>query len=246
LEISGLSYTYPNGAKALSDVHLRVEAGESVALLGPNGAGKSTLVLHLNGILRGEGEVRVFGMAVEQARLREIRARVGVVFQDPDDQLFLPTVERDVAFGPENLGLPADEVAARVGRALAAVGLSGQAASPAYHLSLGQKKRAAIATVLSMQPELLVLDEPSANLDPKAKRMLAEVLTGIDLTAIVVTHDLPYACELCDRAVILHEGTVKADGPLHDLLSDSALLAALDLELPLGFDPLRALECSRR
>jgi cobalt/nickel transport system ATP-binding protein len=216
-----------------------------MALLGPNGAGKSTLVLHLNGILQGEGSVRVFGVAVDDGCMKEIRARVGLVFQDPDDQLFLATVGQDVAFGPENLGLPTAEVERRVEEALEAVGLGDSAQSPAYHLSLGQKKRVAIATVLSMYPDVLVLDEPSANLDPKARRRLAELLAGLDVTKIVVTHDLPYACELCDRAVILHEGAIKADGPLEDILTDAGLLAALDLELPRGFDPREAVAWRR-
>jgi cobalt/nickel transport system ATP-binding protein len=236
LVASDLSFRYPDGRIALDGVHLEVEHGERIAVLGPNGAGKTTLMLHLNGLLRGDGTLRVAGLDVAPGTLRALRARVGLVFQDPDDQLFMPTVAEDVAFGPLNLGLDADAAAARVAAALAAVGM-GYAAERAPHtLSLGQRRRVAIATVLAMDPDLLVLDEPSANLDPRARRELVGVLAHVQGTMLVVTHDLPLAAQLCDRAVILDRGRVVADGPCSELLDDAALLAAHDLELPAGFD----------
>ena len=240
LLVEDLAFAYPDGHQALFGVDLRIERGERVALLGPNGAGKTTLVLHLNGILRaGRGSVRVAGLPVAPSSLQEIRRRVGVVFQDPDDQLFLPTVGEDVAFGPRNLRLPEEEVAARVAAALAEVGMAGVADRPPHHLSFGQRRRVAVATVLSMHPEILVLDEPSSNLDPASRRELAEVLQALPVTMLMVTHDLPYALQLCPRAVVLDGGVVVADGPTRDLLADADLMAAHRLELPYGFDPTR-------
>jgi cobalt/nickel transport system ATP-binding protein len=240
LEVAGLAYAYPDGHQALYGVDLRIERGERVALLGPNGAGKTTLVLHLNGILgpsagTGAGSVRVAGMAVEPANLREIRRRVGIVFQDPDDQLFMPTVRDDVAFGPANLGLRGDELDRRVRAALDQVGMGDYADRPPHHLSFGQRRRVAVATVLAMEPEILVLDEPSSNLDPASRRELAEIVTGLDLTVLMVTHDLPYALQLCPRSVILSDGVVVADDATPALLADDALLAKHRLELPFGF-----------
>ncbi len=237
LLVTGLAYAYPDGHQALFGVDLRLHAGERVALLGPNGAGKTTLVLHLNGILTpGRGRVQVAGLDVAEPHLREVRRRVGVVFQDPDDQLFMPTVRDDIAFGPANLGLRGAELDARVNRALAQVGLLDLADRPPHHLSFGQRRRAAVATVLSMDPEILVLDEPSSNLDPASRRELAEVLNGLDVTVLMVTHDLLYALELCPRSVILSEGVIAADGPTQDLLGDDDLLAQHRLELPFGVD----------
>jgi cobalt/nickel transport system ATP-binding protein len=240
LLVEDLAYAYPDGHQALFGVDLRVERGERVALLGPNGAGKTTLVLHLNGILRaGRGRVTVAGLPVEKRSLPEIRRRVGVVFQDPDDQLFMPTVGEDVAFGPRNLGLPEPEVAARVAAALEQVHMSDAADRPPHHLSFGQRRRVAVATVLAMQPEIVVLDEPSSNLDPAGRRELAEVLIELPVTLLMVTHDLPYAAQLCRRSVILDGGVIVADGPTPEVLSDAELLAAHRLELPYGFDPTR-------
>jgi cobalt/nickel transport system ATP-binding protein len=238
LLVEDLAYAYPDGHQALYGVDLRLERGERVALLGPNGAGKTTLVLHLNGILRGgRGRVAVGGLPVGDRTLQEVRRRVGIVFQDPDDQLFMPTVGEDVAFGPRNLGLPEPEVAGRVAAALAAVDMADAVDRPPHHLSFGQRRRVAVATVLSMQPEVLVLDEPSSNLDPAGRRELAEVLEGLPITLLMVTHDLPYALQLCPRSVVLDRGMVVADGPTRELLGDPALLAAHRLELPFGFDP---------
>lgn len=235
IRIRDLHFSYPDGTRALNGVSLEVERGQSLAVIGPNGAGKSTLLLHLNGILRGEGEIDILGLRLEGASLREIRRRVGVVFQDPDDQLFLTTVSQDVAFGPTNLGLPAAEVAHRVHEALDAVSMGEFADRAAHHLSFGQKKRIATATVLSMRPDILVLDEPSSNLDPRARRQLVEILHSLPVTKIIVTHDLPYAYEMCDRAVILAAGRVVADGPIAQVLGDEELLARHELELPYGF-----------
>ena len=228
----GLRYRYPNGVVGLDGVDLSVTEGERVAVLGPNGAGKTTLMLHLNGLLAGDGALDVAGIR----GVRELRAAVGLVFQDPDDQLFMPTVGEDVAFGPLNLGLTRDEVTARVRVALAAVRMSHVEDRAPHQLSLGQRRRVAIATVLAMRPRLLVLDEPSANLDPRARRELLEVLDSFDRTMLVVTHDLPFAARLCERAVILSGGRVAADGPCAEILADEELLAAHDLELPEGYD----------
>lgn len=234
--VQGLAYAYPDGRQALFGVNLTVQQGERVALLGPNGAGKTTLALHLNGILSpGAGSVSISGLPVVKKHLPEIRRRVGLVFQDPDDQLFLPTVGQDVAFGPANLGLRGDELSQRVDEALTAVGLPDIADRVPHHLSFGQRRRIAVATVLAMRPELLVLDEPTSNLDPAARRELAQVLTALDTTMLMVTHDLPYALQLCPRSVILADGVVVADGPTAELLADTALLARHRLELPYGF-----------
>ncbi|MGH3042945.1 MAG: energy-coupling factor ABC transporter ATP-binding protein [Gaiellaceae bacterium] len=232
-------YLYPNGHAALAGVNLHVEHGERVALLGPNGAGKTTFVLHLNGLLTGQGELEVAGLEVTRENLRELRSRVGLVFQDPDDQLFMPTVREDVAFGPLNMGLDRADVDQRVGEALRSVRMSDAIERAPHQLSMGERRRVAIATVLAMRPNLLVLDEPSANLDPRARRELLDVLERIDRTMLVVTHDLPFAAELCERAVIISAGTIVADSACDEILSDSDLLAAHDLELPAGFDPSR-------
>ncbi|MBL7499606.1 ABC transporter ATP-binding protein [Frankia sp. CNm7] len=237
VEVSGLAFAYPDGRQVLFGVDLTIGRGERVALLGPNGAGKTTLVLHLNGILRaGAGEVRIGGLRVGKRDLPEIRRRVGLVFQDPDDQLFMPTVGEDVAFGPANLGLRGAELTARVDEALAAVGLSEHRDRAPHHLSLGERRRAALATVLAMRPEVLVLDEPSSNLDPAGRRELADILLGLDVTLLMVTHDLPYALQLCPRSVVLSGGVVGVDGPTRRLLADPELLARHRLELPFGFD----------
>ena len=238
LDVRGLAYAYPDGRQALYGVDLRVDQDERVALLGPNGAGKTTLVLHLNGILTaGAGEVAVSGLPVAKRNLAEIRRRVGIVFQDPDDQLFMPSVRADVEFGPRNLGLRGSALDAVVVEALRKVGMLEQIDRAPHHLSYGQRRRVAVATVLAMQPEILVLDEPSSNLDPASRRELADILRGLEVTVLMVTHDLPYALELCPRSVVLSGGVVVADGPTRDLLADDDLMRGHRLELPYGFDP---------
>jgi cobalt/nickel transport system ATP-binding protein len=238
LSVRDLAFAYPDGHQALFGVDLHVHEGERVALLGPNGAGKTTLVLHLNGILAaGAGAVSVSGLPVAKENLQEIRRRVGVVFQDPDDQLFMPTVRDDVAFGPANLGMKGAALEHRVMEALDKVGMADFADRPPHHLSFGQRRRVAVATVLAMEPEILVLDEPSSNLDPASRRELAEILRGLDVTVLMVTHDLPYAFELCPRSVVLSEGVIVADGSTYDVLTDEELMARHRLELPFGFDP---------
>ena len=238
LDVRGLAYAYPDGHQALFGVDLSLQRGERVALLGPNGAGKTTLVLHLNGILEpGAGSVSVSGLRVGRPDLREVRRRVGIVFQDPDDQLFMPTVREDVAFGPRNLGVRGAALDAAVVTALDRVGMAAYADRPPHHLSFGQRRRVAVATVLAMEPELLVLDEPSSNLDPASRRELADIVRSLDVTVLMVTHDLPYALELCPRAVVLSDGVVVADGPTGALLSDEQLMRTHRLELPFGFDP---------
>ena len=218
---------------------LSVSLGAMVhGVIGPNGAGKTTLVLHLNGILTaGAGSVAVSGLPVEKQHLQEIRRRVGIVFQDPDDQLFMPSVRQDVAFGPANLGLKGAALDRRVESALEQVGMAEFIDRPPHHLSFGQRRRVAVATVLAMEPEVLVLDEPSSNLDPASRRELADILRSLEVTVLMVTHDLPYALELCERSVILHDGVVVADGGTAQLLADAPLLAAHRLELPYGFAP---------
>ena len=244
IEARGLRFRYPNGVAGLDGVDLSVGHGERVAVLGPNGAGKTTLMLHLNGLLRGAGELEVAGLEVRADTLPALRARVGLVFQDPDDQLFMPTVADDVGFGPRNLGHTDADVTLLTAQALRAVRMEHAAGRAPHQLSMGERRRVAIAGVLAMDPRLLVLDEPSANLDPRARRELLDLLAGLDRTLLVVTHDLPFAAELCERAVILSAGRIVADGPCPDILGDTDLLAAHDLELPEGFDlgrvPLRA------
>ncbi|AFM16814.1 ABC-type cobalt transport system, ATPase component [Mycolicibacterium chubuense NBB4] len=236
VRVRGLRYTYPDGHRALDGIDLDVAPGERVALLGPNGAGKTTLMLHLNGVLTASaGSVEVGGTPLSRRTLRDIRRRVGLVFQDPDDQLFMPTLAQDVAFGPANFGVAGAELEARVARALEIVSMTELAGRSPAHMSGGQRRRAALATVLACEPEVLVLDEPSANLDPVARRELADTLTGLQATMLIVTHDLPYAAQLCDRAIVMDGGVIVADGPVTEILSDTALLAAHRLELPWGF-----------
>jgi cobalt/nickel transport system ATP-binding protein len=236
LLVERLAYAYPDGTQALFGVDLHVAPGERVAVLGPNGAGKTTLVMHLNGVMQaGAGRIEVAGLPVTKQNLKEIRRRVGVVFQDPDDQLFMPTVSEDVAFGPANFGVTGPALEAAVSSALAAVGVSDLASKSPLHLSFGQRRRVAVATVLACDPEIMVLDEPSANLEPVARRELAEVLLSLDRTMLMVTHDLPYALQLCPRSILIDGGVIVADGPTEKLLADTQLLAQHRLELPYGF-----------
>jgi cobalt/nickel transport system ATP-binding protein len=232
LTVKNLHFTYPDGRLALYGVSLQISRGEKVALVGPNGAGKSTLMLHLNGILEGDGDIQVADLPVEKANLPMIRAKVGLVFQSPDDQLFSPTVFEDVAFGPLHMGLPEAQVRARVNEALKQVGMQDYAERLSHHLSVGEKKRIAIATVLSMKPDILILDEPSAGLDPRARRGLINLLRELPLTMLVSTHDMLLVQELFPRTVIMDEGRIVADGTTEHLMENEALLEAHGLERP--------------
>ena len=238
LEVRDLSFSYPDGTPVLHSIDFHVHPGERVALLGPNGAGKTTLVLHLNGIFSADrGSVTVAGLPATEENIHEIRRRTGLVFQDPDDQLFMPTVRQDVAFGPANFGVHGSDLDDRVQDALEAVGMLDVIDRPPHHLSLGQRRRVAVATVLAMRPEILVLDEPSSNLDPASRHELAHILEALDITMLMVTHDLPYALELCERALVINDGRIVADGPTASILGDRELMRANRLELPYGFDP---------
>jgi cobalt/nickel transport system ATP-binding protein len=232
---SSLGYVYPDGTPALDGVSFRIVHGESVGIVGANGAGKSTLLRHLNGsLLPAAGEVRIGEEPLTPERIPDVRRRVGMIFQDPDDQLFMPTVESDVAFGPLNMGLPEVEVRERVAAALERVGLTGLGRRPPHRLSGGEKRRAAIATVLAMSPDLLVLDEPTAGLDSRARRQLIGLLRAFTHTKIVATHDLDLVLELCERTIVLDRGTVRADGKTREIFADEALLDSCSLEKPLS------------
>lgn len=229
LRIEDLRFAYGDGHQALKGVSFTIPQGEKVALLGPNGAGKSTLLLHLNGLLQGDGSVDIVGQRLDhddKKLLRRIRADVGLIFQDSDDQLFSNTVGEDVAFGPKHIGYPRDEVKRRVSAALADVGLSGFEKRAPYHLSGGEKRRAAIATILSMDPKIIAADEPSSGLDPRARRGLIELLVKLPQTLLIATHDLELARAALPRSIIMNDGKVVADGPTKEIVSDQALLEA--------------------
>jgi cobalt/nickel transport system ATP-binding protein len=232
LQVHDLHFSYHDGRPALRGVSFTMCAGEKVALVGPNGAGKSTLMLHLNGILSGRGEVRVAEKRLTRDNLPVIRAMVGLVFQNPDDQLFSPTVFEDVAFGPLHMGLPMEDVESRVKSALEAVRMSGFRDRLSHHLSVGEKKRIAIATVLSMEPQILVLDEPSAGLDPRGRRTLINLLRELPITMLVSTHDMKLVQELFPRMIVMDEGQIVADGKTRDILENEELLTAHGLEKP--------------
>lgn len=232
LVVRDLNFSYPDGLQALRGVSFDVDSGEKVALVGPNGAGKSTLMLHFNGLLSGQGRLEVAGLPLAKEHLPVIRGKVGMVFQNPDDQLFSPTVYEDVAFGPLHMGLPEDEVRQRAANALAQVGMAEAESRLSHHLSIGQKKRVAIATVLAMTPVILVLDEPSAGLDPRGRRQLINLLRELPVTMLVSTHDLLLVQELFPRMIIMDEGLIVADGETALLLQDDTLLEAHGLERP--------------
>ncbi len=235
LQATELGYTYPDGPTALSGISFRITHGESVAIVGSNGAGKSTLLQHLNGCLVPQkGTLRVGDVIVAESTLQTVRRTVGMVFQDPDDQLFMPNVYEDVAFGPANLGLPAEDIELRVMQALETTGVAHLRTRAPYHLSGGEKRAVAIATVLAVWPDILVLDEPSSALDPRARRRLLELLKTFDHTKVVATHDLDFALELCERTIILSRGNVHADGPTKELLAHSEILRAAELEPPVS------------
>ena len=233
VEVLDLSFAYPDGTEALKGVSFRVEHGGAVALVGANGAGKSTLLLHLNGYLpTTRGEVRIGDTPLTRKTAAMARRAVGMVFQDPDDQLFMPTVAEDVAFGPLNAGLPLEQVESRVASALERVGMAHVRERPPYRLSAGEKRAVAIATVLAMSPDILVMDEPSANLDPRGRRRLIELLRSFEHTRIIATHDLELVVEVCSRVIVLDGGKVVADGPTRDILNDEALMLSHGLERP--------------
>ena len=235
IEFTGVRYSYPDGTEALTGVSLRVAEGERVALLGPNGAGKTSLLLALMGLVEPDGgEVVVAGVAVTPETARDARRHIGLVFQDPDDQLFMTKVWDDVAFGPANYGFRGAELDARVRSALDAVGMWHHHDRAPHHLSLGERRRVALATVLAMEPEILALDEPSSNLDPLARAEFAETLVALDRTILMVTHDLAYARDICERAVIIDAGRIVADGPMARILDDRDLLIRHRLEAPAG------------
>jgi cobalt/nickel transport system ATP-binding protein len=235
VEVAGLQHIYSDGTAALRGVSFRILHGESVAIVGANGAGKSTLLLHLNGYLTPtSGTVRIGDFPLTKETIPEVRRTVGMIFQDPDDQLFMPTIYDDVAFGPLNLGLPPDEVEKRVENALAMVEIGHLQDKPPYRLSGGEKRRAAIATVLSMSPAILVMDEPTTGLDPLGRRHLIALLREFRHTKIVATHDLDMVLDLCERTIVVHDGEVKADGPTRDIFTDDRLLAECRLERPLS------------
>ncbi|NTW29316.1 MAG: ABC transporter ATP-binding protein [Coriobacteriia bacterium] len=234
ISVADLGFSYPDGTIALDGVSFEITHGESVAIVGANGAGKSTLLMHLIGILSPtRGRVRIGDTPVTKNTLKDIRKSVGMVFQDPDDQLFMPTVYEDVAFGPMNLGLPPEEIDARVVSALERVNALHLRNRPPYRLSGGEKRAVSIATVLAMSPNALVLDEPSSNLDPQARRRLIGLLASFDHTKILATHDLDMALDLCGRTIVISNGKVAADGPTREIFADDTLLAACQLERPL-------------
>lgn len=234
VEVKNLKFTYPDGTPALQDISFRITHGESVAVVGENGAGKSTLLLHLNGyLMSGNGNIRIGDYPLTKGTLKEVRRTVGMVFQDPDDQLFMPTVYDDVAFGPLNLSLPPEEVNRRVDSALFTVGASHLKNRPPYRLSGGEKRAVSIATVLAMSPDILVMDEPTSNLDPRARRKLIELLKTFKHTKIIATHDLDMVMDLCERTIVIHKGQVMADGPTAEIFMNRELLAESHLEKPL-------------
>ena len=236
IEINNLKYHYHDGTEALRGVGFRIEPGECVALLGPNGSGKSTVLLHLNGILPerlpAESAVKILGEPVAAKNLETIRRQVGLVFQDPDDQLFCPTVQEDVSFGPQQLGLDDGAVTARVQKALAQVGLAGFGRRATHHLSHGEKRRVCLAGVLACEPAILVLDEPTSDLDPRGRREFKALLRQIPATKLIATHDLELVVEMCSRVIVLDRGLVVADGPMGTLLNDENLMLAHGLERP--------------
>jgi len=233
IEIGNLDFFYDSGKPALSGIHLSVGRGECIGLVGPNGAGKSTLLLHLNGILRGRGEVRVLGLVMIRSNLQEIRRRVGLVFQDPRQQLFLPTIEEDIAFGPLNAGWPRDKARQRVAHIMESFNLQDIGDSSPLHLSPGEQKKAALASVLVMEPELLAFDEPSAGLDPASRRDFIELVRALPQTKVIATHDMDLAYELCGRILVMDRGRIFADGPRDAILDNTALLKEDRLESPL-------------
>jgi len=232
VSVRNLSFSYPDGGKGLENISFSVRRGENLGIIGPNGAGKSTLLFHLNGLYKGSGRIEVAGKRVAKPHLREIRAKVGLVFQDPQDQLFMPTVRDDIAFGLLNLDIPREDVEKRIEKVAKALNLEGYENLSSFRLSLGEKKRVALATVLVLEPEILILDEPTAGLDAGQRRALLAFLRGLETTLIVATHDLDLVLELCHRALLIREGKIRAEGVCRELLSDRALLEESNLQMP--------------
>lgn len=234
VEIEDFSYSYPDGTAALSDITVSIEAGQKVALIGPNGAGKSTLLLAMAGFVKGTGEVFIDGLKVNKKNLKKIRRTIGCCLENPDDQLFMPRLFDDVAFGPLNMGLEPQQVRARVGDALKTVGLTASAEKPPHHLSAGQKRAAAIATILSMSPKIITLDEPDGSLDPANRNNLTRLLYALSQTLIIATSNMDFAAALADRAVLLDKGRIIADGAAERIMSDSELMVGNGLEVPVS------------
>jgi cobalt/nickel transport system ATP-binding protein len=235
VRIIRLNYTYPDGTRALEKIDLDVLPGQRLAIVGPSGAGKSTLLLHLNGVLRGTGSIQIMKKNLDESNLQEIRKQVGLLFQDPNDQLFCPTVYEDIAFGPLNLSVPPDEIQRRVDKALSDAGLDKSIRSrSSHHLSLGERRRVSLASVLAMEPAILGMDEPTSNLDPRNRRHLIEVISSLNATLVIATHDLELVLDVCPRTVLMDQGKIWADGETRAMLSDSRLMEAHGLEVPLS------------
>ncbi len=241
VRLTRLTYIYPDGTKALDGIDLDVACGERIAIVGPSGAGKSTLLLHLNGVLTGTGGVKIMGTGLEQSNLQQVRKQVGLLFQDPNDQLFCPTVLEDIAFGPLNLSVPEAQIPQRVEKALRDAGLDQSFRSrSSHHLSLGERRRVSLATVLAMEPAILGMDEPTSNLDPRNRRHLIEVISGLEATQIIATHDLELVLEVCSRTVLMDQGRIWADGPTRPMLANEPLMHAHGLEVPLSLKERKA------
>ena len=236
LQINDLNFSYPDGYEALKNINLEINQGDTLGVLGPNGAGKTTFILHLNGILGNlDDSIYINNLSINEENLKKIREKVGIVFQDPDDQLFMPTVLEDVMFGPKNFGYTNEEAESKAIEALEKVKMKEFLNKPPHHLSFGQKRKVAIASVIAINPELIVLDEPSSNLDPASRRELIEILKNLDVTIILVTHDLPMALEICDESIILNNGEIKTRDKTYSILTNEKVMKENRLELPFGF-----------
>ena len=236
LQINDLNFSYPDGYEALKNINLEINNGDTLGVLGPNGAGKTTFILHLNGILGNlDDSIYINNLSINEDNLKKIREKVGIVFQDPDDQLFMPTVLEDVMFGPKNFGYTNEEAESKAIEALEKVKMKEFLNKPPHHLSFGQKRKVAIASVIAINPELIVLDEPSSNLDPASRRELIEILKNLDVTIILVTHDLPMALEICDESIILNNGEIKTRDKTYSILTNEEIMKENRLELPFGF-----------
>jgi cobalt/nickel transport system ATP-binding protein len=236
LQINDLNFSYPDGYEALKNINLEINKGDTLGVLGPNGAGKTTFILHLNGILGNlDDSIYINNLSINEDNLKKIREKVGIVFQDPDDQLFMPTVLEDVMFGPKNFGYTNEEAESKAIEALEKVKMKEFLNKPPHHLSFGQKRKVAIASVIAINPELIVLDEPSSNLDPASRRELIEILKNLDVTIILVTHDLPMALEICDESIILNNGEIKTRDKTYSILTNEETMKENRLELPFGF-----------